>query len=249
MWGKLASGQETALAFAAAGWSDIARPALAVLIAAAVGCTVFFVPARASTAKDGPAPNATGRFTAGVNRGIFLNIDPIATEPLAVALQSRLSQPIHAVMARASRCALARAALVGTASTYNPYKQGDGSGGARTASGEPYEPQAWAAAIQIDLRAAFAGVRYGRSYRPVFALVTAGDKSAVIRINDVVPLRPGRVIDLSEGAMRYFDATLERGLLPDVRVTPMPEGRWRAGPLDGGPAVAMAGEFASDLVR
>ena len=38
-------------------------------------------------------------------------------------------------------------------------------------------------------------------------------QAAIVKINDVGPLAPGRVIDLNERAMRFFDASLERGLL------------------------------------
>jgi rare lipoprotein A len=92
------------------------------------------------------------------------------------------------------------------------------------------------------LRSAFAGVRFGRSYRPAFALVTSGERSAIVKINDVGPLLPGRVIDLAERAMRYFDASLDRGVLPNVTVTPLAGERWRAGPVEGGPALTMAGD-------
>src|SRR5271168_187085 len=52
--------------------------------------------------------------------------------------------------------------IIGIASTYNPYRAGPQSGGTETASGEPYDPTAWTAAIQIDLREKFGGVRYGK---------------------------------------------------------------------------------------
>ena len=80
-------------------------------------------------------------------------------------------------------------------------------GQAETASGELYDPTTWTAAIQIDLRERFGGVRFGKDYRPAYALVAYADKQAIIKINDVGPLEPGRVIDLSEQAMRYFDPT------------------------------------------
>jgi peptidoglycan lytic transglycosylase len=137
--------------------------------------------------------------------------------------------------------------VIGIASTYNPFKPGDRSGAKTTASGEPSEANGWAAAIQIDLRAAFNGVRFGRNYRPTSALVTAGDKSAIVKI-DVGPLLPGRVIDLTERATRYFGASLDRGVLPGVTVTPLAGERWRARPVDGGPALSMAGDLADDAL-
>jgi peptidoglycan lytic transglycosylase len=139
--------------------------------------------------------------------------------------------------------------ITGIASTYNPTRADERSGGTETASGELYQPEAWTAAIQIDLRSAFGGVRYGRSYRPAFALVTTGEKSAVIKINDVGPLLPGRVIDLSERALRYFDSTLQRGVLSGVKVTPLAGTDWRAGPLEDGPALPMAGDLLVDAIH
>jgi hypothetical protein len=35
-----------------------------------------------------------------------------------------------------------------------------------------------------------------------------------VKINDVGPLEPGRVIDLNEQTMRYFDPGMRRGLIP-----------------------------------
>jgi rare lipoprotein A (peptidoglycan hydrolase) len=56
-----------------------------------------------------------------------------------------------------------------------------------------------------------------------------------VKINDVGPLKPGRVIDLSERAMRYFDETLLVGLVPDVKVTLLPGGNWTPGPVASDP--------------
>ena len=50
--------------------------------------------------------------------------------------------------------AIMRATVVGTVSTYNPYRDGN-EGGAQTASGELYDPAAWTAAIKTDLRNQF----------------------------------------------------------------------------------------------
>jgi len=121
--------------------------------------------------------------------------------------------------------------IVGIASSYNPYRKDHRSGGTETASGERYDPTAWTAAIQIDLRERFGGVRFGKDYRPAYALVASADKRAIIKINDVGPLEPGRVIDLSEQAMRYFDPTLELGLVPLIKVTPLLGDDWLPGPI------------------
>jgi rare lipoprotein A len=135
--------------------------------------------------------------------------------------------------ARASRVAHALASIVGVASTYNPFRDDAVTTVALTASGEPYDPAAWTAAIQIDLRQQFGGVRYGRNYRPTFALLECGDKRAIVKINDVGPLRPGRVIDLNEKAMHYFDPTMRQGLVHDMKVTLLAGNHWTPGPVDG----------------
>jgi rare lipoprotein A len=121
--------------------------------------------------------------------------------------------------------------LNGAASTYNPYLDENGSQEKQTASGEPYDPSAWTAAIRIDLREQFGGVRYGKNYRPAFVLVELGEKCVIVKINDVGPLGPGRVIDLNEQSMLYFDATQQLGLISDVKVTLLPGEDWTPGPV------------------
>ena len=118
--------------------------------------------------------------------------------------------------------------IVGIASWYNPYVELDNT---ETASGELYDPDKWTAAIQIDLRGAFGGVGFGKDYRVAYALVESGAKRMIVKINDVGPLKPGRVIDLNERAMRRFDETLLLGLLPDIKVTALPSGDWTPGPI------------------
>lgn len=125
----------------------------------------------------------------------------------------------------------AKATIIGIASTYNPFGRGADAAVAPTASGEAYDPESWTAAIQIDLRQQFGGVRFGRLYRPAFALVERGDKRAIVRINDVGPLRPGRVIDLNERTMRYFDPSLRLGLVHDMKITLLPGDNWTPGPV------------------
>jgi peptidoglycan lytic transglycosylase len=123
--------------------------------------------------------------------------------------------------------------IVGTASMYDPSEPGYKEGGTQTASGELYDPIAWTAAIQIDLRETFGGVRYGKDYRPAYALVEVANKRAIIKINDVGPLKPGRVIDLNKQTMRYFDPTLQRGLVHSMKITLLPGDGWAPGPIDG----------------
>jgi len=128
------------------------------------------------------------------------------------------------------------APILGTASMYNPNDPNDpDSGNNETASGERYNADDWTAAIRTDLRAQFGGVRFGKNYRPAFALVQSSDKQAIVRINDVGPLKAGRIIDLNARAMRYFDPTLQRGLLDDARVVPLSGEVWAVGPVIQGP--------------
>ena len=121
--------------------------------------------------------------------------------------------------------------ILGTASTYNPFRPGFRSGGTETASGETYDPAGWNAAIKIELRDWFGGVRYGKDYQPSFALVASGDKQAVVKINDVGPLEPGRIIDFAEQTMLFFDPTLELGLIYPVEVKPLLGNDWLPGPI------------------
>jgi len=127
--------------------------------------------------------------------------------------------------------ALSRTTIIGTISTYNPYRDGKEEGGLYTASGELYDPSGWTAAIQTGLRNQFGGVRYGRLYQPVYALVASGDKRLIVKVNDVGPLKTGRVLDLNERSMRYFDPFLARGLIQDVRITVLPGEDWTPGPV------------------
>jgi rare lipoprotein A len=121
--------------------------------------------------------------------------------------------------------------VTGKASTYNPLRADDSTaGGLKTASGENYNPADWTAAIQTALRGLFKGIKFGKAYRPAFALVESNKKSAVVRINDVGPLKPGRIIDLNERAMRYFDPAMTRGVLA-IKITPL-EGSPAPGPVN-----------------
>jgi rare lipoprotein A len=120
-------------------------------------------------------------------------------------------------------------AIVGAASTYNPFKPGWREGGPNTASGERYDPSVWAAAIKTSLRRKFGGVKYGA--RPKYALVEAVGKKVIVKINDVGPLTPGRIIDLNERTMRHFDPSLQRGVINGVRVKPLAGDYWIPGPV------------------
>ena len=67
-----------------------------------------------------------------------------------------------------------------------------------------------------------------------YALVVTSDKQAIVKINDVGPLEPGRVIDLNERTMRYFDPSLKRGLIYRVKVMPLLGDDWAPGPVASG---------------
>ena len=123
----------------------------------------------------------------------------------------------------------ASAAIVGAASMYDPFRPGYKSGTGQTASGERYDPSAWAAAIQINLRGKFGGVRHGRKLR--YALVEGAGRKVIVKINDVGPLAPGRVIDFNRQTMRYFDPSLQRGLIHNVKVTALPGDHYTPGPV------------------
>jgi rare lipoprotein A len=120
-------------------------------------------------------------------------------------------------------------AIVGAASTYNPFRPGWHEGGPKTASGERYDPDRWTAAIKTSLRQKFGGVRYGA--RPKYALVEAVGKKVIVKINDVGPLTPGRIIDLNERAMRHFDPSLRVGVIHGVKVKPLSGDYWVPGPV------------------
>ena len=94
----------------------------------------------------------------------------------------------------------------------------------KTASGEPFDPEAFTAAAQLEIRDKFGGIRFGRLYQPAFAVAEYESKKLILKFNDVGPLRPGRKFDLSRAAMAYFGG-LEKGLLPDFKVTPLPLGK------------------------
>jgi rare lipoprotein A len=148
---------------------------------------------------------------------------------LAVSSVAMARSEIGAIHSNTGDKAASAATIVGAASTYNPYRPGYREGGATTASGERYDPSAWAAAIKTDLRQKFGGVRFAA--RPKYALVEGLDKKAIIRINDVGPLAPGRIIDFDERTMRYFDPSLRLGVINNVRVTPLPGDNWTPGPI------------------
>jgi hypothetical protein len=71
----------------------------------------------------------------------------------------------------------------------------------------------------------------GKDYRPAYALVASADKQAIIKINNVGPLKPDRVIDLNEQAMRYFSHGQDFGLIETVKITLLLGDDWSPGPI------------------
>lgn len=146
-----------------------------------------------------------------------------------VAIAISLSNVAKATSETDVDSAVAGPAIVGAASTYNPFKPGWREGGPETASGERYDPFAWSAAIKTTLRSLFGGVKFREP--PKFALVEAKGKKVVVKINDVGPLTPGRIIDFNERTMRYFDPSLELGVIHGVTVSPLAGDDWTPGPV------------------
>jgi len=151
-----------------------------------------------------------------------------ALATLAVSVSVARSETIG-VQSSAVVEAACKEAIVGGASTYNPFKPGKEEGGPTTASGERYDPEVWTAAIKTSLREKFGGVQFGA--RPKYALVEAIGKKVIVKINDVGPLKPGRIIDLNERTMRHFDPSMELGVIPDVTVRPLAGDDWIPGPV------------------
>jgi len=152
----------------------------------------------------------------------------ISFEPVDEIINFKTSSGLD----RKAKAVRAGATIIGVASTYNPYRPGRLEGGKQTASGERYNPVEWTAAIQTGLRGKFGGVSFGKQYRPAYALVEGAAKKAIIKINDVGPLKPGRVIDFNEQTMRYFDPTLKLGLIRGVMITPLAGDDWPTGPIE-----------------
>ena len=197
----------------------------------------LYAPQRATLAlADGDVPPVLRLAGRGARGSHWKSVDatPAAAErqALLAALAPERTRPAPPLM---------REPIVGSASMYNPRRPGKPAEDAETASGEMYDAEAWTAAIHIDLRGRFGGVRFGRNYRHAYALVESEDKRAIVRINDVGPLRPGRVIDLNERTMRHFDPSLALGLVPNMRITPLEGSDWTPGPVeDASPVGAVA---------
>lgn len=197
----------------------------------------FVAPASPATIDDPALPSFTERFDVpqtSFMRDVFARLTYHVPEaPLTTASLPRHRKPQKIVPAAQ--------AIVGIASMYNPTDPTDlDAGNEETASGERYDVNGWTAAIRTDLRKKFGGVRFGKNYQPTFALVQSNDKRLIVKINDVGPLKRGRIIDLNIRAMRYFDPTLQIGLIGNVRVTPLVGQDLALGPVDDNRPVSVA---------
>jgi rare lipoprotein A len=168
-----------------------------------------------------------------ISRGVmmlFRSSAAICSAVVALTLSVNIARSeIVAVHSSAVVNAASGDASVGAASMYNPFRPGWREGGPDTASGERYDPSVWAAAIKTSLREKFGGVQYGA--RPKYALVEAVGKKVIVKINDVGPLTPGRIIDLNERTMRLFDPSLQLGVIYGVSVKPLFGDYWVPGPV------------------
>ena len=194
------------------------------LCVAICGAAILFVYSSSAMAKLGTANVRSGGITTNVGHP-YSGTSTAAGYHNACASRER------------KRCIAAETSMgvtiVGTASMYDPFQPGYDEGGIKTASGELYDPIAWTAAIHTDLRETFGGVRHGKDYKAAYALVEVAHKRAIIKINDVGPLKPGRVIDFNQQTMRYFDPSLQLGVVHNVKITPLPGNRWAPGPING----------------
>ncbi len=205
--------------------------------ASAFAAIPFLSPASAAGIDDAAPTSFARRFDCrqtSLIRDVLEN--PIYHASLAQFTTASLPHPQKIVPAAP--------AIVGTASMYNPNDASDhDSGDSETASGEQYDAEAWTAAIRTDLRAQFGGVRFGKNYQQAFVLVQTGDKQAIVKINDVGRLKLGRIIDFNERTMRYFDPTLQLGLIDNVTVTLLAGQDWALGPIDDSRPVSVASRF------
>jgi rare lipoprotein A len=236
----------------------LARGSIAVALAACVVC------AAAGSGHAAPnSPFATAPFVAPMSPAeIDQSTSASFKERFEVTQTSRVreilaalsyvpqTEPTTVSLPRRQKIVPAAKPLVGIASMYNPTDPKDmDAGNEELASGERYDPNGWTAAIRTDLRAQFGGVRFGKNYRPAFALVTSGDKQVIVKINDIGPLKRGRIIDLNIRTMRYLDPTLQLGLIGNVSVTPLVGQDVALGPVDDNSPVAVASRFDELLLR
>jgi len=248
--GAKMSASDFVLLFARLARSNVALPLSACIICSAVsdGKTAsiggaefapvpFLAPAAPAAADEPSSTSFVSRFHCP-QTSFLQDILASATTQVPLTPLTAANPP------RNQRIVPAAAAIVGIASMYDPNDPNDqDSGNNETASGERYDANGWTAAVRIDLRERFGGVGFGKNYRPGFALVQSSDKRVIVRINDLGPLKSGRIIDLTEQTMRYFDPTLQLGLIDNVKVTPLAGQDWALGPVGDERAVNVAGSF------
>ena len=225
-------GKGVRLAAASLAFAAIAQASVAATAPTAPAEVAIAIPRKQDLAAMPRGASFNARFSAVNSAPVRIAfIMPDAAEPATTgSLASRAVEPPP----RPRTLIGASEAIVGIASTYDPGDATDlDAGNAETASGQFYDADDWTAAIQIDLRGRFGGVRYGRNYQTAYALVEAGDKRLIVRVNDVGPLKPGRIIDLNVRAMRYFDPSMQAGLIADVKVTPLLGEHYALGPVTG----------------
>lgn len=104
------------------------------------------------------------------------------------------------------------------------YGRSDGFHGRVTSTGETFNTDAYTAAIQEGLSYQFGGV--SKASGPAYAIVENLDngRKIVVKINDVGPLAPGRIIDLSEASSKYLLNSRTPGSVRRVRVTRITNG-------------------------
>lgn len=131
---------------------------------------------------------------------------------LAVILSASVSEA-------AESCA--KASFKGDASTYNPYLPRWRTGGGTLATGGPYNPNSYDAALQLDLAKQYR-CGYGRGAICHAVVQAPNGRALIVRINDNGPLVRGRIIDLNEKSMRYLTLGLQganSGIVKNVTVT------------------------------
>jgi rare lipoprotein A len=229
---------------------------------ALAACIVCAAVGNGNAATNQPAGFATVPFVApaspvGNNEPVSTSFNERFEVPQASRVREMLASLTYYVpqtelttasLPRRQKIVASGAAIVGIASTYNPTDAKDmDAGNEELASGERYDANGWTAAIRTDLRAQFGGVRFGKNYQPAFALVETSDKQVIVRINDIGPLKRGRIIDLNERTMRYFDPTMQIGIIDKVKVTPLAGQTWALGPLDDDRPVSVASRFEQEF--
>lgn len=147
--------------------------------------------------------------------------------------------------------------VVGTATTYNPFAVGWKTGGPGLATGGRYNPDAWEAAIQVDIgREVGCGYGTGKTCRAIVSAPSTG-RAAIILINDNGPMcadpatyakvaecrqkgKYARVIDLNKQSMYFLsngNSGNNTGTLYNVEVAildPKCNQIGNLGPLTGG---------------